>query len=166
MVKKQSVTATSTCDAKYVAAAACTWHATWLCNLLLCLGFPQSGPTSIYCNNQATISLTKDFQFHAKLKHIDIHVHLICDKVSNLTILVSYVLLEEIVANIFTKGLAWIKHEKFVCGTGSCMYGRVTWQWEQRECSLDTAMVGQKFKQGFIVFILPLIVLAQILYEV
>ena len=114
MSKKQSVTATSTCYWEYVAAAACTRHVTWLQNLLLCLGFPQDGPTSVYCDNQATISLTRDFQFHAKSKHIDIHVHLIRDKVSDGTVLVSYVPSEENVADIFTKGLPRIKHEKFV----------------------------------------------------
>ena len=110
MSKKQSITATSTYDAEYVAAAACTRHVTWLRNLLLCLGFPQPGPTSIYCDNQAAISLTKDFQFHAKSKHIDIYVHLIRDKVSDGTVLVSYVPSEENAADIFTKGLPRIKH--------------------------------------------------------
>ena len=118
MSKKQSITATSTCDAEYVAAAACTRHVTWLRNLLLCLGFPQPCPTAIYCDNQAAISLTKDFQFHAKSKHIDIHVHLIRDKVSDGTVLVSYVPSEENAADIFTKGLPRIKHEKFVCENG------------------------------------------------
>ena len=72
----------------------------------------------MYCDNQATISLTRDFQFHAKSKHIDIHVHLIRDKVSDGTVLVSYVPSEENVADIFTKGLPRIKHEKFVCEKG------------------------------------------------
>ena len=76
-----------------------------LLGLLLCLGFPQSSPTFI-CDNQATISLTKDFQFHAKSKHIDIHVHLIHDKVFDETVSVSYVPSEENVAEIFTKGLS------------------------------------------------------------
>ena len=70
MSKKQTVTATSTCDSEYVAAAACTRHVTWLRNLLQCLDFPQISATQIYCDNQAAISLTKDFQFHAKSKHI------------------------------------------------------------------------------------------------
>ena len=72
MSKKQTVTATSMCDSEYVAAAACTRHVTWLRNLLQCLDFPQISATQIYCNNQAAISLTKDFQFHAKSKHIDV----------------------------------------------------------------------------------------------
>ena len=118
MSKKQSITATSTYDAEYVAAAACTRHVTWLRNLLLCLGFPQPGPTSIYCDNQAAISLTKDFQFHAKSRHIDIHVHLIQDKVSDGTVLGSYVPSEENATDIFTKGLPRIKHEKFVHENG------------------------------------------------
>ena len=78
-----------------------------------CLDFPQILATQIYCDNQAAISLTKDFQFHAKSKHIDVHVHFIRDKVSDGTVTVSYVPTDENVADLFTKGLARIKHEKF-----------------------------------------------------
>ena len=51
-------------------------------------------------------------------KHIDIHVHLIQDKVSDGTVLVSYVPSEENAMDILTKGLAQIKHEKFACENG------------------------------------------------
>ena len=66
--KKKSITAISTCDAEYVAAAACARHVTWLRNLFLCSGFAQDAPTQLFCDNQAAISLTKDFQFHSKTK--------------------------------------------------------------------------------------------------
>ena len=118
MSKKQTVTATSTCDSEYIAAAACTRHVTWVRNLLQCLNFLQISPTLIYCDNQVAISLTKDFQFHAKSKHIDIHVHLIHDKVSDGTVLVSYVPSDENLADVLTKGLAWLKHEKFTPENG------------------------------------------------
>ena len=100
------------------AAAACARHVTWLQNLFLCPGFPQDGPTQIYCDNQAAISLTKDFQFHSKSKHIDIHHHFIRDKVSDGTLTVSYVPGEENPADLLTKGLARVKHEKFTRENG------------------------------------------------
>ena len=66
----------------------------------------------------AAISITKDFQFHAKSKHIDVHVHFIRDKVLDGTITVSYVPTDKHVADLFTKGLAWIKHERFTRENG------------------------------------------------
>ena len=81
--KKQTITTNSACDAKYVSAAPCARHINWLRNLFLCLDFPPTVPTLIYCNNQATVSLTNNFQFHSKSKHIDNHHHYIRDKDSD-----------------------------------------------------------------------------------
>lgn len=62
--KKQTITTTLSCEAEYAAACAFTWHTTWLRNVFEGLGYKQEVPTSIYCNNQAAISLSHDFQFH------------------------------------------------------------------------------------------------------
>ena len=118
MSKKQSITATSTCEAEYVAAAACARHILLLRNVFLDLGFPQQGSTPIFCDNQAAISLSRDFQFHAKSKHIDIQHHFIRDVVSDGSVTVSYVPGEENPADLFTKGLARVKHIKFTADIG------------------------------------------------
>ena len=106
MSKKQTVTANSTCDAEYVAAAACARHVTWLRNLFLCLGFQQDGPTQIYCDNQAAISLSRDFQFHAKSKHIDIQHHYIHEYIKKGDIDVVHILSTENPADLFTELLS------------------------------------------------------------
>ena len=105
LFKKQSVTANSTCNARYVSAASCARYVNWLRNLSYCLGHPFTVPTPIYCNNQAAISLTKSFQFHSKSKHIDIHHHHKRDKVSDGSVTVSYVPSNENFADVLTKGL-------------------------------------------------------------
>ena len=75
--KEQTMTATSTCESEYMAASACTRHITWLRTMFQDLGYKQENPTPIYCDNQAAIALSHDFQFHAKSKHIDIQHHFI-----------------------------------------------------------------------------------------
>ena len=57
--------------------------------------------------------LTKNSQFHFKSKNIDIHHHYIRDKVSNGSVTVSYVPSNENLADVLTKGLPRLKHEKF-----------------------------------------------------
>lgn len=111
--KKQTVTATSSCKAEYVAISACAWHITWLRNVFKGLGHQQEVPTSIYCDNQAAISLSHNFQFHTCLKHINIQHHFIQDEVTNGTISISYVPTDENPADILTKGLHRPKHAKF-----------------------------------------------------
>ena len=118
LLKKQTVTATSTCKAKYVAASACTRHVTWLRTMFQDLGYRQEDPTPIFCDNQAAISLSHDFQFHAKSKHIDIQHHFIRDKVNDHSITISYVPTEENPADLLTKGLPRPKHEKFIRESG------------------------------------------------
>lgn len=116
--KKQSITATLTCEAEYGAAAACARHVLWLRNLFLGLGYTQKTSTPIFCDNQAAISLSRDFQFHAKSEHIDIQHHFIRDAVSDGSVAVTYVPGEENPADLFTKGLARVKHEKFAADIG------------------------------------------------
>lgn len=110
--KKQTVTATPTCEAKYVAASICTQHVNWLWNLFKGLECPQEKSTVIFCNNHSTISLSKDFQFHSQSKHINIQHHFICDKVSNGTVKLKYIPSTENITDLLTKPLDQMLHER------------------------------------------------------
>jgi hypothetical protein len=48
----------------------------------------------IYENNQKIIALTKNFQFHARIKHIDIQTHFIKEKMIEEFINLIYVLID------------------------------------------------------------------------
>ena len=111
--KKQPTVAMSSMEAEYIALSHATKEAIWLRSLLIDLGLSPAGATTIYCDNQAAIALSHDFQFHAKSKHIDIQHHFIRDKVNDKSISISYVPTNENPADILTKGLARPKHEKF-----------------------------------------------------
>ncbi|KAK2971871.1 hypothetical protein RJ640_000888 [Escallonia rubra] len=58
--KKQQIVALSTCEAEYIAAAACTCQAIWLKNILKELYLIEEGPTTIYVDNKSAITLAKN----------------------------------------------------------------------------------------------------------
>ncbi|KAK2991823.1 hypothetical protein RJ640_006383 [Escallonia rubra] len=69
--KKQQIVALSTCEAEYIAAAACTCQAIWLKNILKELYLIEEGPTTIYVDNKSAIALAKNPVSHSRSKHID-----------------------------------------------------------------------------------------------
>ncbi|KAK2976468.1 hypothetical protein RJ640_003077 [Escallonia rubra] len=69
--KKQQIVALSTCEAEYIAAAACTCQAIWLKNILKELYLIEEGSTTIYIDNKSAIALAKNPVSHSRSKHID-----------------------------------------------------------------------------------------------
>jgi hypothetical protein len=65
----------------------------------------------IYEDDQNVIALIKNFQFHARTKHIDIQIHLIKEKVIEDFIDLIYVFIDQMITDDLTKSL--IK-EKFI----------------------------------------------------
>ena len=65
--KKQTSVALSTVEAEYVALSCATQEVVWLRQLMSKLRLEQSKPTLIYEDNQSTISLAQNVQFHGKL---------------------------------------------------------------------------------------------------
>jgi hypothetical protein len=73
--KKQTMIALSLTSAEYVALSEAGHKATWLRNLYGELGYPQKGLTMIKGNNDGSVVLTHNSQFHQQSKHITIHHH-------------------------------------------------------------------------------------------
>ncbi|GKE99228.1 hypothetical protein Tco_0022579, partial [Tanacetum coccineum] len=67
--KKQTIVATSTTEAEYVAAAHCCGQVLWIQNQILDYGFNFSMNTKIYIDNESTICIVKNPVFHSKTKH-------------------------------------------------------------------------------------------------
>ncbi len=65
----------------------------------------------IYENNQNVIALIKNSQFHARIKHIDIQIHFIEEKVIEEFIDLTYVFINQMIINDLTKSLI---RDKFV----------------------------------------------------
>ena len=60
-----------------IAAAHVMKEAMWLHTFVGELTMPLTMVTTIYCDNQSAITLSNDRQYHARMKHIDIHFYFI-----------------------------------------------------------------------------------------
>ncbi|GJS65595.1 putative ribonuclease H-like domain-containing protein [Tanacetum coccineum] len=76
--KKQTIVATSTTEAEYVAAASCCGQVLWIQNQMLDYGFNFMN-TKIHIDNESTICIVKNPVYHSKTKHIEIKTPFIRD---------------------------------------------------------------------------------------
>ena len=102
----QSCVAFSTAEAEYMALASATQEAIWLQQLLTDLKSKPNGPMLIFEDNQAAICMAKNAQYHGRAKHIDIKYHFIREHIAKVTVKLEYCRSEEMIADIFTKGLS------------------------------------------------------------
>ena len=80
----------------------------------------SEGPMLIYEDNQATIAMSKDPQFHGRSKHIDIKFHYVRDQCKNNVIQLKYCPTNDMIADIFTKGLNQDKFKRLRQMLGIC----------------------------------------------
>lgn len=106
--KWQEIIALSTTEAEYIAITHAMKEAIWLRQVF----GVELEPTTLFSDNQSAIALTKDHQYHARTKHIDICFHWIRFVVENGTIHLIYCPTDEQLADTLTKALpsAKVKH--------------------------------------------------------
>jgi hypothetical protein len=112
--KQQVVVALSSCEAEYLACSHSARQIIWLRSLFEELGFPQSNPTDLYCDNQGTVICTHDPQSHSRMKHIDIRAHFIRDSVNKSLIDVHHIPGSENPSDLMTKPLHRTIHQKWI----------------------------------------------------
>ncbi|GJW73395.1 putative ribonuclease H-like domain-containing protein [Tanacetum coccineum] len=101
--KKQTVVATSTTEAEYVAAASCCRQVLWIQNQLLDYGYNFMN-TVIYIDNTSTICIIENPVQHSKTKHIEIRHHFIRDCNAKKLIQMAKIDTQHNVADLLTKG--------------------------------------------------------------
>ena len=110
--RKQSCVALSTAEAEYVALSQAAQEAVWLRQLNFDLKGEQSKPTTVYEDNQAAISLSKNPTSHGKSKHIEIKYHYIREQIQKKQIELKYCDTNNMIADMLTKGLPKDKMKK------------------------------------------------------
>ena len=114
MSKKQSTIALSTTEAEYIALSEAAREAKWLRNLYGELGFTQKEPIILLGDNDGSISMTKNPQFHRRTKHVDLRWHWIRELVNEELIKVIDCRNPQQTADIMTKPLPRPKFSQHV----------------------------------------------------
>ncbi|GJR42625.1 putative ribonuclease H-like domain-containing protein [Tanacetum coccineum] len=143
--KKQTIVATSTTEAEYVAAAHCCGQVLWVQNQLLDYGFNFMN-TKIHIDNESTICIVKNPVYHSKTKHIEIRHHFIRDCYEKKLISVEKIHTDLNVADLLTKPFDGPRFNYLVVSIGLVLVllgvekgdARSTWTWK-RKCQLSLA---------------------------
>jgi hypothetical protein len=110
--KKQKTVALSTVEAEYMATTQATKEAIWWRSYLAGLGHDMTRPTVLLSDSQGSIALAKNPDHHARTKHIDVQHHFIRQHVAQRTIDLQFIGTTDMAADILTKSLERVAHEK------------------------------------------------------
>uniref|UniRef100_A0AAV1VKE2 Polyprotein n=1 Tax=Peronospora matthiolae TaxID=2874970 RepID=A0AAV1VKE2_9STRA len=98
--------------AEYMALSEATKEAVWLKVLLGELGEMTSDEAiKMYEDNQGSIALAKNPEFHKRTKHIDIRYHFVREKVESGEVVLEYCPTQDMLADMMTKPIAAVQFE-------------------------------------------------------
>ena len=103
--KKQNVVSRSSAESEYRAMAQTTCELIWLRNLLGEIGFSQSKPMNLWCDNEAAIHIANNPVFHERTKHIEVDCHFTREKLEDGSISTPHIRTRDQLADVFTKAL-------------------------------------------------------------
>jgi len=105
---KQTLTATSTMEAEYVACYEATCQAVWLKNLISGFQIVESisRPLVIYCDNTVVVHLSQNNRSSTRSKHFDIKFLFVREKVLDYQTRIEHTATENMLADPLTKGLS------------------------------------------------------------
>ena len=111
--KQQSVIATSTAEAEYIAAALAAREAIWLKRVCNDLEINTKSPVPLLADNKASIHMATNSADTARTKHIDVAYHSLRHAIVRLAINMVFCKTDDNAADMFTKALAAEKLKKF-----------------------------------------------------
>jgi hypothetical protein len=119
--KRQEIVSLSTTKSEYVAAMHSSKEAVWLHSLLSQVFGPFKDTTVLFSDNQSAIALSRDHQYHVRMKHINVQYHWIHWIVEQGMLRLIYCPTNDMVADALTKALPSAKVKHFAAGLGLCM---------------------------------------------
>ena len=111
--KRQPTQSLLTTKAKYSAIATVAQESTWLMRPMRNLHQTIDYAVPLKCDNQSTIRLAENLEFHARTKHVELHYHFVREKVLQGEIEMCHTKTKDQVGDIFTKGLNATKFAGF-----------------------------------------------------
>ncbi|XP_016191763.1 uncharacterized protein LOC107632610 [Arachis ipaensis] len=89
--RKQTTISRSSTEAKFQSLAACEADITWVKNLLSGLKIALTTAPSIFCDNLSTILLTANPVLHDKMKHFQLDIQVVREKINNKSLQVVHI---------------------------------------------------------------------------
>jgi hypothetical protein len=108
----QPTVALSTTEAEYMAVSRGAKQILWMYSEMEEVGYPQEKPGILYNDNSGAVALTKNTKHNTRVKHIDIWHHFIRECVENGNISVLHVPSADNLADLFTKALGRVAHQR------------------------------------------------------
>ena len=108
--KLQQTVALSTTEAEYQACVHTGKEAIWFRSFLTELGYQLNGPTLLRLDNRSAMAVANNPEHHSCMKHVDIKLHWIREKVRKHQIHLEFVSTHDMTADLFTKPLPKLKH--------------------------------------------------------
>ncbi|GJR23762.1 ribonuclease H-like domain-containing protein [Tanacetum coccineum] len=112
--KKQNTISKSSSEAEYRALASVTSEVIWILKVLKDLGYNNLLPVSLYCDSKPAIKIAANPVFHERTKHLEIDLHFVREKILKGIVKTFKVDSANQIADILTKGLDTIQHDKLV----------------------------------------------------
>ena len=103
-----------------MAATEAAQEAVWQRRLIKDVTNVDVGTITINEDNNGCIALAHDDRFHGRAKHIPIKYHFVRELIDSGEVKLEPCASENMVADIFTKALGSVKHDKFVKMLGMC----------------------------------------------
>jgi hypothetical protein len=110
--QKQRTVALSSVEAEYMATTQAVKEALWWRSVLGGVGYDVSEPIEIRSDSQGSLALAKNPVHHQRTKHIDVQYHFNRQAVAQRKVQLGFVGTEEQAADVMTKALPRVKHQR------------------------------------------------------
>ena len=114
----QPLVALSSTEAEYIALTDAAKEAVWLRTFFEEIQRQLSGPLSLLGDNQGSIALGKNPEFHKRTKHMKRRYHFVREAVDTGDVSLDFIPTQEMVADVLTKALTRELHAKHRSGLG------------------------------------------------
>jgi hypothetical protein len=127
--KLQTLLASSTAEAEYIAMAKASKDIIWIRHFLAFLTKTSIEPIELLVDNQAAIQIGSQTAVTERNKHIDLRIHTVRDHVTKRAISLKYCPTKEQAADLLTKSLSWVTFsyllQYFSLSTDSLVEGEI-----------------------------------------
>jgi len=101
--KLQTIVALSTTEAEYMAAVEAGKEVAWMRNILSEFGYGVQEPSTLKMDNQSAITVSKNPEHHGRMKHLDLRLYWLRDKVEHGMLTPDFIPTGEMIADCLTK---------------------------------------------------------------